>query len=608
MLWLMTALLLLLFASRGNWLSAIQLDVDEVWSVWQTLGTPADIIRWTPYDWTPTYYLMLGAWRGFTGIQPEFLRLFTLLCFMIGTSALYRCGKFLLNERMGLIAAAAFGGLGFVIFASVHVRGLAITLALLPLVFWLMLRYFNRPTLPRGILLGVMMAALFWIYLNSPMALAMLVVVSLCLYPRKWLRWWLPGGVLALLSMPLVLDKFTLAASRVEVTSQAVLPPLLEALASLYRNFFGDWYAVWTVIFGIASVLVVLWVISARARAKRDMPGANLNARFAPIQLALALFIWGCAAAPALYFLNPLLGFFSVRYGWWIAPGIVLWIALGAMMLPKLAQYLAAGVLALLMFAPVNPGWYGITDVPVAAMFEWLEDRLLPGDAVVIDPHCRCPAGEVFEYYRAVHFPDGLYVLDQPGDVRRIWYLSTDGEQTPELMAAVQAGRQPGEFVGPWDFLLRLYEAPPDSSGVGYENGMRFHGFEAYDPHGIRETSLIVRHEGDPITVRLWWGADSVPLHDYSVGLYLLAPDGTLIVQNDNTPQIAPASTQTSQWATGSVYTEMRELLIPMNTRTGAYQLVMAIYDAVSGERIIAPGFTDQADLLLLETIYITSW
>ncbi len=604
----MTALLLLLFASRLQWLSTIQMDVDEVWSVWQTLGSPTDIIRWTPYDWTPTYYLMLGVWRGFTGIQPEFLRLFTLLFMMLGTASLYRCGKFLLNQRMGLVAAAAFAGLGFVIFASVHVRGLAITLALLPLVFWIMLRYFDRPTLLRGILLGVMMAALFWIYLNSPIALAALIGVSLCLYPRKWLYWWLPALVLVVLSFPLVLDKFSLATSRVEVISQAVLPPLLEALVGLYRNFFGVWYTLWAIIVGIASGLVVVWVIRKSIRAKAVPLTVLSKPRFTPLQLALALFLWVFGAAVILYFLNPLLGFFSVRYGWWIAPGLALWIALGAMILPKLAQYAVAGALALLMFAPINPSWYGIPDVPVAAMFDWLADRWLAGDVMVIDPRCRCNPPEVFEYYRQVHFPQGISLTTQPNNTRRVWYLYTDGEQTPELMTAVQAGRQAGEFIGPWDFILRLYEAPPDATGIGFDNGMRFHGIDFYDPRGVRETSLVVRHEGERVNIRLWWGADSVPLQDYSVGLYLLSPSGALITQNDNPPLVTPAAIQTSQWTPNEMYIETRELVIPMGTTTGTYLLTLAIYDSATGNRVSAPGMTDENGLLSLGQIYVTSW
>ncbi|MDL1885970.1 hypothetical protein FBR01_20330, partial [Anaerolineae bacterium CFX8] len=61
---LLAALLLLIAASRIPRLHEPQMNQDEIWSVWQTLGSPAQIIRWTPYDWPPLYYLALGTWRG----------------------------------------------------------------------------------------------------------------------------------------------------------------------------------------------------------------------------------------------------------------------------------------------------------------------------------------------------------------------------------------------------------------------------------------------------------------------------------------------------------------------------------------------------------------
>lgn len=53
--------LLLIAASRVLLLSHLSFDHDEVWSVWQTFGTPQEIIARTPFDWPAGYYLSLGA-------------------------------------------------------------------------------------------------------------------------------------------------------------------------------------------------------------------------------------------------------------------------------------------------------------------------------------------------------------------------------------------------------------------------------------------------------------------------------------------------------------------------------------------------------------------
>jgi hypothetical protein len=597
-------LVALLLLSRLAWLGSIQLDVDEVWSVWQTMGSPADIIRWTPYDWTPTYYLLLGAWRGLVGIQPEFLRLFTLLAFMISAACLVRAGWRLdkSGRAFGWLAALVFIALGYNIFNSVYVRGVAFALVLLPPTLWLMLRYFDKPTTARGILLGMFMALMFWVYLNSPLALAMLGVFSLCLYPRKWWRWWLPALIFAILSAPVVISKLDIAINRTTTTGQQILPPLVEAIIGLYRDYFGAWAGAWLVMFIIASLLIALRFTPLATWLYQPRPENSAR-------LTLGLLLWVAAALIVLYALNPILGFFNNHYTWWIVPGVALWIAWGLAALPRNGQVVSAAILIVLAFAPVNIGSYTITSVPTADNLRWLASRYQPGDAMLIDPNCRCPEPEVFDYYRSVYFPNGLLTVDSLENERRIWYAATDGEQTADLAGAIQAGRRAGEFVGPWEYLIRLYEAPPDPDGIGFDNGMRFHGMDVFARDSDQyETGVIARREGDPLGVQMWWSADSPLARDYSVGLFLLAPDGTVIAQMDAPPQVSDGSQATSQWEDGRFYVERRTLDIPMGTPTSDYQLLMAVYYYADNTRFPAPGFTNADDLLPLGTVSVRSW
>ncbi len=59
---LLALILLLIGASRAFRLDAAvtEVTVDEVWSVWQGLGTPDQIVRWTPYDWP---LVIIWRWR-----------------------------------------------------------------------------------------------------------------------------------------------------------------------------------------------------------------------------------------------------------------------------------------------------------------------------------------------------------------------------------------------------------------------------------------------------------------------------------------------------------------------------------------------------------------
>jgi len=66
----LAAALLLIAASRLLRLCGLELDHDEVWTIWQTFGSPRQILAWTPYDWPPLHFLALGAWQELAGIHP----------------------------------------------------------------------------------------------------------------------------------------------------------------------------------------------------------------------------------------------------------------------------------------------------------------------------------------------------------------------------------------------------------------------------------------------------------------------------------------------------------------------------------------------------------
>src|SRR5689334_12788387 len=82
-LWTMVGLLLLTTASHLLYLRSLSFNFDELWSIWQTFGSPADVLRWTPNDWPPLYFLGVWGWQQIAGPTPESLRIMTLLCALI---------------------------------------------------------------------------------------------------------------------------------------------------------------------------------------------------------------------------------------------------------------------------------------------------------------------------------------------------------------------------------------------------------------------------------------------------------------------------------------------------------------------------------------------
>jgi hypothetical protein len=136
---------------------------------------------------------------------------------------------------------------------------------------------------------------------------------------------------------------------------------------------------------------------------------------------------------------------------------------------------------------------------------------------------------------------------------------------------------------------------------------MRFHGFDIME-NGVPFAGMLVKHEGEPVRVRLWWSADQPIELDYSVGLHLVrGRDGWLADQMDGPPQVTDGPRATSQWATGRYYIEERELRLPYPTGNGTFNIYLAVYQWWDNVRITAPGLTDER-LMLLRSMPITAW
>ncbi|MBI5671259.1 MAG: hypothetical protein HZC41_24950 [Chloroflexi bacterium] len=575
----MTWILLLIFASRAVRLDEMQMHQDEIWSVWQTFGTPAQIVRWTPYDWPPLYYLTLGVWRGLTNPHPVILRYSSALMFLFGTACLYRVARRLADVPAAALACLGYAALGYTTLLSMEVRGYALLLGLMPLAFWLTLRYFDRPHWQRAIPLGFTLVALFYTSVSSIGAFFILGVYTLIVYGRSVWRWWLPGLLAALLALPEIVNKVQYV-DRTAATSQLVLPPLPQAVYNLFVDGSGNPFPVWALLLVTAIVALVI------TRRLKHPP-------------VVALLLWVLAVPVLLYVVNPVLGFFSPRYAWWIMIGIALLAGIGLARLPRPLPLITGGILAVLAFVPLPLDRYISFNVSeLGRNFTWLQEHLLPGDVLFADPSNSCGRPEEWDYYTRVFFPNGLAFVDDPAGYRRVWYVLFDGLQNPRLQDKVAEGRFMERFVG-----------PPDANGVRFENGMRFHGVDILD-NDHPWTGPLVRREGESVRLRLWWSVDAPPELDYSVGVYILRWDGVLIASSDSAPVTvlpADAPPETSRWQPGRLYVEERELTLPFPTPRATYTMKLAVYFWQDGKRLRAPGVDDEG-LLPLHRLAVMSY
>jgi len=576
-----TAVLLLIAASRILQMTHLQMNGDDIWTIWQTFGTPADIIRWTPYDWPPLHFLVLGAWKELVGIQPVVLRFSSVLAFMLGLPCLYRFVRRVWDDRAALLSILAYAALGYSLYLSLFIRAYVLLLALTPLVLWLTARYFDHPSVRRGIYLALGMIAMFYSHYTSFFAFALIGLYTLFVYRQAIWHWWLPSTLTAIAAIPQIVSKWEGFATRTIVYRNMQLPPLPQAVRDLAAVFTGPTFLWWVILFVLASVLIIF------RRSIRPQ--------------LFALAIWVCTPV-GVYLLQDRLGLFqSPKYLWWVLPGLAVWIGWGLSRLPNMARRVVGVVLVVAMFWPTALDAH---QPPLAfdTAFQGLRNSLQPDDVILIDPNCDCKHTEAWDYYMRLYFPNGLRFVNDPARARRVWYVSRDWQKDLPTQQLAATGRVAGTFFGPPSFLFRLYEAPPDVKGVLFENGMRFHGAEVI---GVSSPNGVAFRAGQTVRVRLWWSVDRAVGLDYSVGVYL--PTDNVTVQVDGPPQVSDAPKETSRWVTGRYYIDERQFTLPPRLYGKPYPIFMSVYQWWDNVRIAAPG-VNQDKLLPIQTISVHAW
>lgn len=622
-----TITLLLIAASRLLLVADLSFDHDEVWSVWQTFGSPQDIVARTPFDWPPLYYLLLGTWRVFVGIHPIALRMSSVLAFMLSVALIYHLARKLFHsERAAWLCMLAYAGLGYVVYLSVLLRAYAMGMMLLPLGLILVMRYLERPTIKRGILLGLLMATMFYLTLSGIFAFLVLGVFSLFLYPRIIWRWWLPAITAFIIAAGEIQDKMGMVANRTAVELNLILPPLPQAFIEIYQDYLGAAFWAWGTLILLATALTVFnyltnfniadGIYPVPTKQNKASVGTASMLSENPTRILIFLALWMVLSPMLLYAIHSRTNFFGARYSWWIALGIALWIGYGLSRLPKAASTIAGMGLIILLFIPQDIVSYKERSPVFEQNFAWLADHLQPGDVVMIDPDCSCGRLEQWDYYMRVYFQNDVRLIDAVSDdYQRIWYVRTIGQEDATSFDAVQAHRAPGHFSGAPDFFFQLYSLPPNVEGIVFENNLRFHGVEVLDDDGI-ETAQTLRPEGSTIRLRLWWSIDAVLAQEYSVGIQVINKrTGELVTQADGAPQaihlnptnIGELPTSMMAWQPNIFYIEERTLEIPFGLRREAFTVYLTVYDWRDGSRFTAEG-VNADNLLPLFDFDVMAW
>jgi hypothetical protein len=109
-------------------------------------------------------------------------------------------------------------------------------------------------------------------------------------------------------------------------------------------------------------------------------------------------------------------------------------------------------------------------------------------------------------------------------------------------------------------------------------------------------------HPGSTFSILLEWVAIPSPPTDYTVFIHLLAPDGTLVAQDDAYPNwLTPQPT--SQWPTHRPLFDRHTLNLPPDLSPATYTIQIGLYDAQTLERLSLPDGSNTFQLTQIRVV-----
>jgi hypothetical protein len=548
---------------------------DEVWSLWHVQGSLSEALSRVPADWPPVFSVLTWGWMQAAGPKLEVARYMMVLLAALGIATFYqavlawlRLAGFRRPHPAAAFAALLMTGMGYAVLTGVEVRAYGLLLWLGAAALWACAHWLRRPESRwRSLMVAVLFVLLFGTSFTAAPFLILLSGLVLLYRPLLIVHSMGVGVLSALLASPFIFQFLQNASERLDRVK--AMPPFTEAVSLMYRQFTGSWLVVG--VFGLGCLLF-LWMALRRGGSRRWLIG---------------LLIWSLLPLVGYWFMQTP-EFYTPRYWWWVLPALLLVMAGAVVWLPRRVQLTGMLLAAGIGFIPVDFTQYrvGLTgSPPIRQMLEWLQPRLRPGDVLIRDPECACGDEVPWDYFMDLYYPTGdLPIVQSPLGHRRVWYLATTGwPQDDDLRRAIEQGRLAGEFIGPWNFLLRLYEAPPAAGAAVFGDMLRFNGFEV---EGNRE----VFREDDVLRLRLWWSALAPIDRDYTVSITVLDRQGRLVAQDDRQPNSAETPAAMTAWRVGRPYVDEREIRLPAGLDEGSYQLLLTVYWWETVERLPVRG------------------
>ena len=282
--------------------------------------------------------------------------------------------------------------------------------------------------------------------------------------------------------------------------------------------------------------------------------------------------------------------------------------------------YLVTPFLILLLALPVIPALKHYYFDPSVArddyrgLAAYLKALYRPGDVIILDA-----AGQIDAFSQYDHGPAPTYPLPESRpldeaatqarldeilhDSKRIFAIYWATEQADpdgiiESYLADHAFKAWDAWVGNLRFVAYSADQPPEL--VAYDQPVSFGDAILLEAAGFSSEPL---QPGDIARVRLSWLATAPIEERYKVTLQLLDPADQVVAQVDSEP--VGGVRPTTSWTPGEPVVDGYGLPIPLATPPGQYPLILALYDAATGQRLPVVGPGSEEDYLLLGSITI---
>lgn len=600
---IVVALTLAGFGLRLFHLNSVAIRGDEVFTLrywmWQPLAVTLEQ-NVTSDPQPPLAIALYRAWALLVGPDDQTVRFLPALANVIGIPLLYALGKRVGGRRTGLLAALLWALHPFQIWHAQDARNYAVWATVNALEIWLALRALRyRRLLDWGLYVAAAVVAAYVYYLEV-FTFAALNLYVLAVYRHNWrllARWFLAQAAIALCLAPWYLQ-----------------PRLLTG--SGYGGTTG----------GFQPQLLVAWFLPALSFGERTLPPGFLAALGLPL---LAVFAAGAAALwkrswrrgllVVLLTLVPLLllaivslrlNVFTPRYVLSVTAGLVLLVSVLVIALWESLRVYGRAIAIVLLGS-----WLGVTGYSLnnyffshdyakspdwPALVAYLSAEVEPDDIII-----QAAADEAFNYY----LDQSALVSDrqqlpanptQPADeIRRL--LAEDLETHPRLWLVAQTFPDwPSAGI-----VERWLDESAQRIRATTVQGLRVEEYRPWQVDDAEPGQRTIASFGDvaalaganveqnmgdrnAAVVILYWRPLRQSGAPLKVSVQLIGPvnpaTGTpLWSQDDHLPQAG--RTDTTSWTPGDVLRDVH--LLPLDgVPPGQYEVVVRLYDAVSGERL----------------------